>query len=288
MTQTASESGLRSFQYVRPDVLTKPKMHFNMARSEVLGFNIQVLKDGGETNLHAHAASDAVWFVLGGRVRFYDSHDHAFGEFGLHEGVAIPRAAPYWFESASDEPLEIIRASATKLANNRRLDFTPPVERQVNAGKVGPELLDFSKHYAKPMEAVRYEPPERGDVPKRGVNLWRSDIMGLGVQKAWEGGETNLHAHTGADSTWFVLAGKARFYGSDPTDPVELGVHEGVFIPMATPYWFESASDVPLEMMHQTVRDPEVKNERVNYEPLKDWHVERGLGGRDASLEERG
>lgn len=36
-----------------------------------------------------------MWFVLKGRVRFYDGLDSLFGEFGPLEGLGIPRAAPY-------------------------------------------------------------------------------------------------------------------------------------------------------------------------------------------------
>ena len=54
MTQTANQSELKSFKYERPAVLTEPKTHLFLVRTRLLGFNIQVIRDGGETNLHAH------------------------------------------------------------------------------------------------------------------------------------------------------------------------------------------------------------------------------------------
>ena len=71
-------------------------------------------------------------------------------------------------------------------------------------------------------------------------------------------------------------------------DVVELEKNDGIFIPKATPYWFESAGDGPLEIFHVVARDTRVeKNERINYEALKDWQEEIDLGGRDATAAER-
>jgi mannose-6-phosphate isomerase-like protein (cupin superfamily) len=289
MTQTASRSGLEMFSYERPLTLDQPKITINLARSSNLGFGIQVLKEGGETNLHAHAASEAVWFVLKGRVRFYDTDDHVFGEYGPWEGIGIPRAAPYWFESASDEQLEIIHITAkNKLGNNLRLNFTPLRERQVDRHEHS-SLRDLDKHHAKPMQSIRYDSPDFDQFPKKITNLYNQrDLLNVSVQKVRDGGETNLHAHTGMDSLWFVLSGAARFYGSDPADVFELGTSEGILIPLATPYWFESTSPRPLEVLHVTARDMTVeKNERVNYEDLKDWQDASELGGRSPTDDEK-
>ena len=101
------------------------------------------------------------------------------------------------------------------------------------------------------------------------------------------GGETNLHAHTGADSAWFVLQGSARFYGAAESDKFDLNVNEGLFIPHSIPYWFESTGSEPLEIFHVVARDVTIeKNERVNYEALKDWQEPMGLGGREATADD--
>ena len=71
---------------------------------------MQVIKKGGETTLHSHAAMDGLWMVLSGRARFYGAGNEVIGEFGALEGVYIPRNVKYWFASVSDDPpLQILQ-----------------------------------------------------------------------------------------------------------------------------------------------------------------------------------
>ena len=140
---------------------------------------------------------------------------------------------------------------------------------------------------SKRMVRFKYEPPE---VPeKRGkisVNLARTDIAGFTIQRAIKDvGETNMHAHTAADSNWFVLAGEVEFYGYGDVLIAKLGKYEGLTIPRGVPYWFKAVSDETLEIIHASGRTSEVKSERVNYRPV----LERmeNLGGREATDEEK-
>ena len=64
------------------------------------------------------------------------------------------------------------------------------------------------------------------------------------------GGETNLHYHTNSDGFWFVLKGRARFYGPGDSVTGEFGPHEGTSTPRYTRYWFENCGDEDLEMLH--------------------------------------
>ena len=128
------------------------------------------------------------------------------------------------------------------------------------------------------MEAIRYETPDLGDSPKRSSMLANSGLISVNVQVvSKDGGETNLHAHSAQDAVWFVLAGRARFYGKEG-ESVELGPKDALFIPKGSPYWFESISDEPLEIMRNSATDPSIKNQRVNYEALR----ERQQDGRHA------
>ena len=43
---------------------------------------VQVVREGGENNLHSHRGMDGFWMVLAGRVRFYGPGDALIGEFG--------------------------------------------------------------------------------------------------------------------------------------------------------------------------------------------------------------
>lgn len=138
----------------------------------------------------------------------------------------------------------------------------------------------------KRMVPFRYEPPEIPE--KRGkvsVNLARTDIAGFTIQRAMKDlGETNMHAHTAADSNWFVLAGQVEFYGYGDVLIARLGKHEGITIPRGVPYWFKAVSEEPLEIIHASGRTSQVKSERVNYTPV----LERmQLSGRNATDDER-
>ncbi len=140
---------------------------------------------------------------------------------------------------------------------------------------------------SKLMVPFKYEPPE---VPeKRGkisVNLARTDIAGFTIQRALKGlGETNMHAHTAADSNWFVLSGQVEFYGYGDVLIAKLGKYEGLTIPRGVPYWFKAVSEEPLEIIHASGRTSAVKSERVNYRPVLAHMTD--LGGREATEEEK-
>ena len=111
---------------------------------------------------------------------------------------------------------------------------------------------------------------------KKTWQVCTSDLMKVQVQSVKSGGENNLHSHPGEDAFWVVLNGAVRFYGEGEK---EIGVYkkdEGVLIPRGFKYWFESASDQPLEVLRIGARDQTKENKRVNEAPLKQWMVERG------------
>lgn len=106
------------------------------------------------------------------------------------------------------------------------------------------------------------------------LSLGRTDILRAGVQIVREGGANNLHSHSGNDGFWYVLSGKARFYGGLPDEGGssvlgEFGKDQGVIVPRDVPYWFESASDDPLEILHVAARDPRVPDRRTDHEPRR-------------------
>jgi mannose-6-phosphate isomerase-like protein (cupin superfamily) len=107
---------------------------------------------------------------------------------------------------------------------------------------------------------------------KQNLHLGSCGGLNVGVQVVIKGGETNLHAHPGFDSSWYVLSGRVKFYGAGDTLVADLAKGEGVFIPRGVPYWFESASDEKLEILHITSGE----RGHVNFEPIK-AHQERQL-----------
>ena len=126
---------------VRPQLMEFGKKVTMGARTDLISCSIQVIANGGETNMHAHGGNDAIWLVLQGKARFYTigpdgNHDHLAAELDKNEALVIKRETPYWFESGSDENLVILRFGAQ--AQNeppKRIDYD---ERQFTVpGAVG-------------------------------------------------------------------------------------------------------------------------------------------------------
>jgi mannose-6-phosphate isomerase-like protein (cupin superfamily) len=112
---------------VEPRLLQQGKTSTRLARTDHLNSGVQVVADGGETNLHAHSSQDEIWFVLSGVATFYTEGDRVVATLGKHEGLLIPHNVPYWFESSSKdgENLVIMRfgASVPEAGPDRRIDW---------------------------------------------------------------------------------------------------------------------------------------------------------------------
>lgn len=122
-----------TFKYEKPSTLEKAKTIVWLCRTDRMICDVQVLREGGETNLHSHSHLDGFWFVLSGRAKFYGEGDVVIADLGPKEGVLLPRGSKYWFESSSDEPLELLQVEAADMAIRSqqdlmkdRNDFTPP------------------------------------------------------------------------------------------------------------------------------------------------------------------
>ncbi|HUZ74540.1 MAG TPA: hypothetical protein VMU87_16265 [Stellaceae bacterium] len=115
------------------------------------------------------------------------------------------------------------------------------------------------------------KPAENGHV-KQFASLIRSDLISLNVQIVTEGGENNLHYHTGGDNCWMVLRGAARFYGVGDTLLGEFGANEGILLPGGSRYWFEKAGSEDLEILQIVCKETRAAHTaRINLEKHKDW-----------------
>lgn len=127
---------------------------------------------------------------------------------------------------------------------------------------------DIKEEGGTPITAFRYRTPElaEGEV-KAVIGLTRTRLLSAGVQLVGRGGETTLHSHNTEDEVWFVLAGRAAFYGKDG-ERVEVGRYEGVLVEAAVPYWFESLDATePLEVLRVSAKDPSIKPRASNPVP---------------------
>ncbi|MEE8518802.1 MAG: cupin domain-containing protein [Dehalococcoidia bacterium] len=115
----------------------------------------------------------------------------------------------------------------------------------------------------------RYVRPEF-ESGQRVVMMARSDNMSCLIHLIKGGGEENLHSHPGSDAYWFVLSGKAQFFGEGDEELGTIGKHEGIFIPRGFRYRFKGLGDEPLEILRAASRMPQVKQDRVDYGPMSE------------------
>ena len=139
-----------------------------------------------------------------------------------------------------------------------------PVRKSARAKDAGP----------RPPQKFGFTKPPAQEAGKAIVSLCQTDILRGAVQVLKEGGDNNLHSHTGMDGFWMVLKGRVRFYGPGDVVLGEFGVHEGIVTPRGTQYWFESCGDEDLELLQVVAFDRDVKNERVDVNPQK-YDVDR-------------
>ena len=135
----APNDQLTLFGYEEAPERDFPKKSIRLSRTDALAVSVQIINGGGETNMHSHTGEDEAWVVLSGRVRFYgmnkdaDNGEEVFGELGPREGIMIPKGVPYWFESASDDQLEILRVSSIdKNVTAERVNYEPLKDWQVD------------------------------------------------------------------------------------------------------------------------------------------------------------
>ena len=91
------------------------------------------------------------------------------------------------------------------------------------------------------------------------------------------GGENNLHYHTHAETFWFVLSGRVKFYGPDDVILGEFAAGEGIITPRYSRYWFENSGDEDLELLQvATSPEPGLKSGRTDAAPQR-YAVGSGL-----------
>jgi mannose-6-phosphate isomerase-like protein (cupin superfamily) len=132
MAQEAKE-----FRFETPE-FDGVKKTWHVCNSDLMKVQVQVVKDGGENNLHTHTGEDAFWYVINGAVKFYGEGDRLVGEYKRGEGVLIPRGYKYWFERASAEPLQLLRVTAKdQNIDNKRVDLSHKKQWMIDQSTFG-------------------------------------------------------------------------------------------------------------------------------------------------------
>jgi mannose-6-phosphate isomerase-like protein (cupin superfamily) len=107
----AAEEGLSSFKYEKPAPSARPKQLAWLLKGGQLNAAVQVVREGGENNLHYHLRMDSFYMVLKGGVRFFGVDEKLIGEYGPYEGILVPAGARYRFEKVGPEELELLQVS---------------------------------------------------------------------------------------------------------------------------------------------------------------------------------
>ena len=131
---------------------------------------------------------------------------------------------------------------------------------------------------AQETKIFKYQTPQFDGV-KKTLQVCNSDLMKVQVQVVKDGGENNLHSHTGDDAFWYVISGAVKFYGEGNEVIGEFNKGEGILIPRGFKYWFESSSSEPLEILRVTAKDQKVENQRVDHSAKKQWMVDQNTFG---------
>ncbi|MBT3793539.1 MAG: hypothetical protein HN658_07830 [Rhodospirillales bacterium] len=129
-----AENRIQSFKYTKPEDFEATKGIIRLCHSDILQGLVQVIKSGGENNLHFHEGMDTYWMVLKGRAAFYGPGDTLIAEYGPMEGLMMPREARYWFAKASDdEDLELLQIICYEdnINNTKRINTS---KRKIPAG----------------------------------------------------------------------------------------------------------------------------------------------------------
>ena len=138
MVNTEREMRAFNCEFTDQDFKGRPKKSERLITrndSTLLGLGMQVVLEGGETNRHAHTGQDAAWLVLEGRARFYGKTENDVFELDPLEGIFKPDGHDYWFESASEKPLKILRMSARDpRAESKRLNYEDLKSWQTHIG----------------------------------------------------------------------------------------------------------------------------------------------------------
>jgi mannose-6-phosphate isomerase-like protein (cupin superfamily) len=92
--------------------------------------------------------------------------------------------------------------------------------------------------------------------------LAETDVMQIRMKCYAAGGENALHAHPAEDHTFVVLAGQARFWGSDG-EIATLGRNQGILLPRGCYYRFESCADEPLVLLRVGARTARIPVPRI-------------------------
>ena len=137
-----AEANFVKFSYKKPEGFDRPKVSVRLGQTDIVRAQVQVIKEGGENNLHYHTKVDGMFTVLSGRIRFYGPGDEVIAECGPMEGIIVPRNARYWFDNVGEGDAEVMLVQGFHVAGAETSGRTDSSERKL--ADAGSMSGDFS------------------------------------------------------------------------------------------------------------------------------------------------
>ena len=147
----------------------------------------------------------------------------------------------------------------------------------LRAQYVGRELPETHEKRDAAVATFRYVKPNTAVEAKGFVPLAKGELLRTGVQivRSKEG-ENKLHYHTNVETFWWVVKGRARFYGPGDVLLGDFGPGEGMITPRYSRYWFENRENDDLELLQLAASDlTGTFSGRTDTAPLLQWMIGR-------------
>ena len=132
-----AEAQVHTLRYEKPEQASKYKVKdlVWLVRRPLLRVLVQIVREGGENNLHYHTKSETSWIVLKGRAVFVGMGDTVLADIGPMEGIHIPGGARYKFYKEGEEDLEILQIVAAEdggREKDERINYEPHKEWMID------------------------------------------------------------------------------------------------------------------------------------------------------------
>jgi len=144
---TAEEAAqpFRTFDLHVP-LLESGKVTTTLAKTDILGCQVQVAELGGENVLHSHPNEDQVFVVLQGEAAWYTDAEatQVACTVGPFQGVLVPRGTAYWYQKTSEENLVVLRFGAIVKDADPHYDVFSP-----RLGSARPVVVSEGRYFGR-------------------------------------------------------------------------------------------------------------------------------------------
>lgn len=121
---------IQTFQFEKQIRQDSTRAETSLCANEQIRGVGHVIHPGERNDIHYQSGADEFWIVLAGRARFCGSGGIMIGEFGVNDGIMIPRDTEYLIENLGSENLELIQVAAIhRGAEDKRVDLVKGEER---------------------------------------------------------------------------------------------------------------------------------------------------------------